>query len=69
MRVKSLTVKKTVHTFINYHVPELKPEYAEQIDKRNVINTQDGEIECMRTYDTIGSRKAEALTEVEYYDP
>lgn len=61
--------EKSVYTSINYHVPELKPEYAEQIDKRKMIETQNGKIECMRTYDTIGPHEAEGLTENWYYNP
>jgi hypothetical protein len=61
--------QKSVHTHINYHIPELKPEHAEYIDKRKQIETREGEIECMRTYDTIGPIESDRLTVSKYYRP
>lgn len=61
--------EKSVYTSIDYHVPELKPEYAEKIDKRKTIETQNGDIECMRTYDTIRTREVEKLCENWFYNP
>lgn len=61
--------RKSVHTHINYHIPELKPKHAKHIDKRKQIETQEGEIECMRTYDTIGPVKCDKLTVSKYYRP
>lgn len=60
---------KSVHTHIRYHIPELKPKYAKHVDKREQIETQEGEIECMRTYDTIGPVEADSLTVSRYHNP
>lgn len=61
--------ERSVHTHINYHVPEIKPKSAERFDKRKSIETTEGGIECMRTYDTIGPVESDRLTTSEYYNP
>jgi hypothetical protein len=51
--------RKSVHTQINYNVPELEPKYSKHIDKRKQIETQESEIECMRTIQSVlSSRQA-----------
>lgn len=61
--------EKSVHTHIRYHIPKLKPDYADMIDDRKYIETQNGEVECMSTRDTIGAMEADRLTERKYYRP
>lgn len=39
------------------------------MDKRKQIETQEGEIECMRTYDTIGPMEADSLTTTKLHFP
>lgn len=66
---KESSGRKMVHTHIRYHVPELKPELAERVEKREIVETDQGEIECMRTYDTIGPIETDRLTCGKYYRP
>jgi hypothetical protein len=60
---------KSVHTHVFYHVPKLKPDYADKIDDRTCIETQNGEVECVSTQDTIGSVEASRLTASKLYYP
>ena len=61
--------RKGVYTSIRYHVPDLKPKYAERIEDRKTVETQNGEIECMKVSDTIGYHKTERLKRDWYYNP
>lgn len=60
---------KSAYIHIRHHIPELKPKHAENIDRRETVETQDGEIECMKIYDTIGPIEADRLAASEFYDP
>lgn len=66
---KDSSGEKSIFTYINYHVPELKPRYADYVDEREMVETQEGEVECMRTYDTIGPIEADRLTVSKFYRP